>query len=123
VTQIVAGSTGFAVKSDGTVLAWGDNGFELIGNGTFPAGSCTTAPPAQNCFYPTPVAVPGLSNVTDITGGIFSAAAVKSDGTLWTWGLLGFGPATQVPTQVPGLATVTKVATGWYHMAALATTP
>jgi alpha-tubulin suppressor-like RCC1 family protein len=123
VTKIVAGQTGLAVKSDGTVLAWGDNGFELIGNGTFPAGSCTTTPPAQNCFYPTPVAVPGLSNVTDITGGIFSAAAVKSDGTLWSWGLLSFGPATQVPTQVPGLSTVTKVATGWYHMAALATTP
>jgi alpha-tubulin suppressor-like RCC1 family protein len=121
VTKIVSGQTGFAVKSDGTVLAWGDNGFELIGNGTFPAGTCSTAPPAQNCFYPTPVAVPGLSSVTDITGGIFSAAAVKSDGTLWAWGLLGFGPT--VPTQVAGLSTVTKVATGWYHMAALATTP
>ncbi len=71
------GSFDLALKSDGTVWAWGNNDSGQLGRGgnTCPANSC--AIPAQ---------VPGLSGVTAIAAGTWHSLAVKSDGTLWGWG-------------------------------------
>jgi alpha-tubulin suppressor-like RCC1 family protein len=72
-TGVVAIAAGgghiLALKSDGTVWTWGHNGFGQPGNGTITPNSYGIA---------TPAAVPGLTNITAISGGgIFSLALVK----------------------------------------------
>lgn len=101
----VAGMTGLdaqtvALKSDGTVWAWGSNSHGEIGNGT--SGS----------FYPNPVQVVGPSGSGYLTGvaalacGYAYDVALKSDGTVWAWGWnaegqLGIGAFDSNPHPVP----------------------
>ncbi|MFL6335175.1 MAG: S8 family serine peptidase [Pyrinomonadaceae bacterium] len=122
----VAVAAGFthsvALKSDGTVWAWGANGEGQVGTGNF------TQP-----VVPTPVQVTGLSNVKAIAAGANYTLAVKTDGTVWGWGsnsVFGGPPAggvlglqnassTATPVQIAGLSNVTTVAAGGYHAVAL----
>jgi alpha-tubulin suppressor-like RCC1 family protein len=75
-TDVVAIAAGdghtLAIKSDGSVWAWGYNGYGALGDGTF-----TTVN--------SPIAI-GLSDVTLITAGYYHSIAIKNDGTVWTWG-------------------------------------
>ncbi|MBC7796356.1 MAG: carboxypeptidase regulatory-like domain-containing protein [Pyrinomonadaceae bacterium] len=77
-TNIIAIDAGafhnLALKSDGTVVAWGRNGFGQIGNGT---SGLINAMPTQ---------VAGLTNVVAIAAGFRQSMALKSDGTVWVWG-------------------------------------
>lgn len=68
-------SNTFGLKSDGTLWAWGaDNSNSL---GTYPLTGTKS----------TPARVLGVSNVwKNIAAGGNHAAAVRVDGTLWTWG-------------------------------------
>src|SRR5437764_12099093 len=82
-----------AVKSDGTVWAWGYNGHGQLGNGSF-------------TYSGTPVQVSGLGSVRAIAAGYFYSLALRSDGTVWAWGLgsngqLGNGSSTDSPIPVP----------------------
>jgi alpha-tubulin suppressor-like RCC1 family protein len=99
---------------DGSVWAWGHNGFGELGDGT------TTNRAA-------PVKLPGLSGVAQISAGYEHGLAVKSDGTVWAWGnnafgQLGVGTTTShaAPVQVPGLTGATRVAAGQTHSLAVA---
>ncbi|GAB1822640.1 RCC1 domain-containing protein [Herbidospora sp. RD11066] len=97
-----------AVKTDGTVWAWGHNGFAELGDGT-------------TVNRPLPVRVTGISGVRTALAsrsGVHSAA-VKTDGTVWTWGgnaagQLGIGaaPRSYVPVQVPGITGAQSVMPG-----------
>jgi len=72
---------GFAVKTDGTLWGWGANASGQLGQNNVIARS-------------SPVQIGGLTNWTGkIAGGAGSNAvvAVKSDGTLWSWGYGGSG--------------------------------
>ena len=67
----------------------------------------------------TPVQVVNLTNVIAIAAGQSHSMALKSDGTVWTWGdnswgMLGDGTFTQrtSPVQVAGLSGVTRIAAG-----------
>jgi hypothetical protein len=80
----VAAGNGFnlGLKADGTVWAWGyDQNAQLavIEPSCYPGATlvvlCST----------TPVQVPGLSGVTAIAAA-GAALALRSDGTVWTWG-------------------------------------
>ncbi len=122
---IVAVSAGpchtVAIKSDGTLVGWGENGSGQLGDGTF-------------TDRPTPVAVAaGLSNVTAIAaGGIWSAdvlvshtLALKADGSVWAWGensdgQLGDGTTinSATPVRVVGLSNVTAIAANGCHSVA-----
>src|SRR3989449_446039 len=74
VTAIAGGGFhSLALKSDGTVWAWGYNADGELGNGTFTNSNA-------------PVQVLRLSGVTAIAGGGFHSLALKSDGTVWAWG-------------------------------------
>jgi alpha-tubulin suppressor-like RCC1 family protein len=124
VTAIAGGQDhSLALKSDGTVWAWGSGWAGQLGDGNF----YTTG----NRGVATPVQVSGLTSVTAIAGGGHHSMALKSDGTVWTWGWgyagqLGdghfhtnspFGVAT--PIQVVGLSGVVAIAGGLGHCLAL----
>ena len=66
------------MKRDGSVLAWGINGFSQLGDGT-------VAPH----YSPTPI--PGLTDVVAVTAGGSSGGAVKTDGTVVGWGFNDYG--------------------------------
>jgi alpha-tubulin suppressor-like RCC1 family protein len=113
----VSGSdfNGYALRSDGTVWSWGINAGGALGNGK--AGSANV--PGLNLSYfssAVPVQVSGLSNVIAIAG----SHALRSDGTVWSWGSnymweLGDGnkddtAVAKVPVQVTGLTGVVAIA-------------
>ena len=72
---IAAGSEfALALRSDGTVWAWGDGVQGQLGNGIL-------------ADSPTPVQVVGLKGkVTAIAAGDNHALAIEADGSLWGWG-------------------------------------
>jgi alpha-tubulin suppressor-like RCC1 family protein len=68
-----------ALKSDGTVWAWGLNFVGGLGDGTTNDSSV----PIQVGLG----AVPPLASVTKLGGRTYFNLAVKSDGTIWAWGM------------------------------------
>jgi alpha-tubulin suppressor-like RCC1 family protein len=114
VVQVAAGaSDSLALRSDGTVWAWGYNFHGQLGDGS------TTD-------RTTPVQVAGLTEVTQIAAGDYHSLAVRSDGTVVAWGNnaqgeLGDGTTTNrtTPVAVSGLTNVTQIAGGWQHSVAL----
>ncbi len=131
VTAIAAGSNhSLALKEDGTVWAWGNNIEGQLGINT-PLGG------GEDETRPNPVQVEGISGVTAICAGAAFSAALKDDGTVWTWGdnefgQLGDGTAgltgsifSSVPLQVHGLNNdgyltgIEAIACGGFHVAAL----
>lgn len=62
-----------AVKTDGTLWAWGSNANGELGDGTTVSKS-------------SPVQIGSLTNWKLVSAGSYHSAAIKTDGTLWTWG-------------------------------------
>ena len=75
VHQIVAGE-GFvlALLADGSVRAWGFDGYGEIGVGT--AGG----------YHTSPTRIPTLAKVVNLNAGGYRAFAATADGRLWHWG-------------------------------------
>jgi alpha-tubulin suppressor-like RCC1 family protein len=72
--QVSGGSShSLAVKTDGTLWAWGNNGSGRLGDGTTTNRS-------------SPVQIGVLTNWSQVSGGDSHSLAVKTDGTLWAWG-------------------------------------
>ena len=68
-------NTTAAIKTDGTLWTWGYGGTGQIGNNAISNRA-------------TPVTTfAGGTNWKQVNGGRFHTAAIKTDGTLWTWGL------------------------------------
>jgi alpha-tubulin suppressor-like RCC1 family protein len=106
-----------AIKTDGTLWSWGHNLYGQLGDNTVASKSS----PVQT--------VAGGTNWKQVAGGYFHTAAVKTDGTLWTWGRNLYGQlgdntvaAKSSPVQTVAGGTNWKlVAGGWYHIAAIKT--
>jgi hypothetical protein len=110
-TNVVQLAGGFhfnvSLRSDGTVFAWGNNRSGQLGDGT-----------NQNSFVP--VQVHGLpAEIVQVAAGLNHAAAVASDGSVWTWGdnafgELGYATPGGLPARgaarVPGVIGVKQVA-------------
>ncbi len=111
-----------ALKSDGTLVGWGENESGQLGDGSL-------------VYRPTPVPVAaGLSNVTAIaSSGIFSqqslrvsnTLALRADGSVWAWGENSdgqLGDGTKItrttPVRVMGLSNVTAIAANGCHSVA-----
>jgi alpha-tubulin suppressor-like RCC1 family protein len=104
-----------ALRSDGTILAWGNNGSGEIGNGT-------------SDRVPVPVPVFNLTDVTALGTSWFHTLALRGDGTVYAWGenskgALGNGSASAtvypIPAAVTGLTGATAVAAGLDHSLAV----
>jgi len=115
VVAIAAGAgDGYALLRDGTVRAWGDDSLGQLGGGGCGRSSC---PPAD-----VPVKVQGLTDVTAIAAGAYTAYALRRDGTVWAWGEGSFGalgtPVERLfgdePVRVSGLRDVVAIAAGSY---------
>jgi len=102
--QPVGSGAMVAVKTDGTLWAWGANAVGVLGQGDVISRS-------------SPVQVGALSNWSQVSGGPNFVLAVKTDGTLWSWGTNGSGQlglgdvvARSSPVQVGALSNWSKVA-------------
>jgi alpha-tubulin suppressor-like RCC1 family protein len=104
----------FAIKTDGSLWAWGDNQNAQLGHNNFTS-------------YSSPVQVGTLTNWKQVSSGFYSCAAIKTDGTLWAWGDnvgdLGLGDTIirNSPVQVGTLTNWKRVSFGYYSSAAIKT--
>lgn len=100
-----------ALKSDGTVWAWGKNDKGQLGDGTY-----------TDSKYK-PVQVLGLNNIVDIDVSDDQNIALKSDGTLWIWGytywITGKSYYVNTPVKMEGIEDVIDVALGMSNVAAI----
>lgn len=116
-----------ARKMDGTLWCFGNNGYGELGNGTI------TGPQCNGFCRPTPVQVTAVGTVLSVSAAQSHACAVKTDGTVWCWGVngqgeLGDGTLTgqtcgglfckPTPVQVVNLTSVADVASGYVHSCA-----
>ena len=102
-----------AVRSDGSIWAWGSNAHGELGDGTDEERH-------------TPVRLSGLSNVSSVATEWVHSLALRDDGTVWAWGdneygQLGDGTTTArtSPVRVSELSDITAIAVGGSHSLAL----
>jgi alpha-tubulin suppressor-like RCC1 family protein len=104
-----------AIKSNGTLWAWGNNSGGQLGDGT-----------TTNKSFPTQVGT--ATNWSIISAGDSHTVAIKTDGTLWAWGSntygqLGNGTTTAQysPIQIGTATNWSAVAAGQFHTLAIKT--
>lgn len=120
--QVVSVSAGanhaVAVRSDGTLWAWGDNTWGQLGTGTS-GGSSAQFDAGVDENRPVQV----LTGVSVAYAGSNRTMAIKTDGTLWAWGgsLLGDGTAQGRLQPVQVLTGVKMASLGSSHTLAVKT--
>jgi alpha-tubulin suppressor-like RCC1 family protein len=95
-----------ALKTDGSVWCWGDNGHGQLGD-------------ASGMSHPTPVKLPTLgTSVRQLVTAQNNNCVIKQDASLWCWGDGTYGQLgnamtndASVPIMVPGMTSVVAVAT------------
>ena len=109
------------VKTDGTLWTWGRNAKGQLGIGTYNLSGLGQSSPVQ---------VGALTNWAKVSVGINYTTAIKTDGTLWSWGDNGIGQLGQnistvtdrsSPVQVGALTDWASVTSGSYHTASVKT--
>jgi alpha-tubulin suppressor-like RCC1 family protein len=125
VIQIAAGdgNHSMAILDDGSIWAWGYNGYGQLGNGG-----------TANALSPAPVSAPPAwagKKAVSIATGAYHSLAVLEDGSIWAWGYSGYGQlgyggtgssSTPVPVSAPAAWAGQKavaVAAGSIHSLAL----
>ena len=113
--QVEAGQWITAIKTDGTLWSWGgpnDRGALGVNNRT---------------QYSSPIQVGSDTTCLSATTGDCASAAIKTDGTLWSWGDNGYGrlglnntTKYSSPVQIPGTSWK-QVSMAWYNGGAVRT--
>lgn len=115
VVAISAGSShALALRSDGSVWAWGANSSGELGGGS-----------TDFAKHPEPRPVSGVANISAIAAGSnYSIVIDRGDGSLWAWGSnvngrLGDGTTTarSSPVRVVGVSQVKSISPGELHCA------
>ncbi len=106
-----------ALKPDGTLWAWGANSSGQIGNGD-----------VNNMIFNSPIRMGTDSNWRTISAGNYHTVAIKTDGTLWAWGLntygqVGDGTTTNknIPTQIGTDNNWSRISAAWDNTIAIKT--
>ena len=112
----VATDVSSAVKTDGTLWTWGLAAAGFLGNGTASGDKSS------------PIQVGSLTDWAGVSAGTNHALAVKTDGSLWSWGRgstgrLGHGDTVyqSSPVQIGSLTDWSSVSVGNDHSMALKT--
>ncbi|MCG7384371.1 stalk domain-containing protein [Paenibacillus sp. ACRRY] len=93
-----------ALRSDGSVWAWGRNMFGELG----------VSEDIRYRHTSSPIRIPGISNVIAISAAESGInVAVQADGTVWEWG------AGTLPYQVEGISSAKDIVTGSFNIALL----
>lgn len=71
-------ATSVAVKTDGTLWAWGANSYGILGQ-SWPFFGLFA-------YRSSPIQVGSLTNWSSVVAGVNNMLAIKTDGTLWGWG-------------------------------------
>jgi alpha-tubulin suppressor-like RCC1 family protein len=104
VVHILTNGTMLAVKTDGTLWGWGSGSNGQLGLGAAPV------------YYSSPKQIGALTTWRNVSGAAANSSAIKTDGTVWTWGnnaqgQLGLNNKTSYssPKQVGALTTWTAI--------------
>jgi alpha-tubulin suppressor-like RCC1 family protein len=104
-----------AIRSDGTLWAWGSNNTGNLGIG-------------DRVYKFSPVQVGALSTWSKVNKWEYTSAAIKTDGSLWTWGANSNGQlgltdviSRSSPVQVGALTDWSEVGVGESHCVAIKT--
>ena len=111
-SKIIAGIIGGAIKTNGSLWVWGNNGSGALGLNSA----------SSNARKSSPTQVGTDTTWTEAMSGMNNSIAVKTDGTLWTWGASSYGQLGQnsanvelsSPTQVGTDTTWSKAGLGRY---------
>lgn len=115
----VGGYTTYGLRTDGTVWSWGLGDDGQLGDGSGGFGRHRVNLPVQ---------VSGLSEVIAIAASYSAGYALRSDGTVWSWGSANWGALGNdsttnyrfTPEPIIGLTDVTAIASSYGNLTAYA---
>jgi len=105
------GSHSLAIKKDGTLWAWGGNNKGQLGIGT--------NDPTNTPITLSPIKIGTDTNWSKISAGIGEhSLALKTDGTLWSWGVNNYGQLGEGTTKDRNTPTQIGTDTNWIQVSA-----
>ena len=81
----VGNENNLAITADGGLWSWGINWNGQLGIGVFQQPSHYGLPPTPDSFRASPVRI--LEDVSAVSAGSGHSVAIRTDGSLWAWGM------------------------------------